>query len=243
MSRYRLVGAVAVSVLALLAAACGSGADVSDRVRANGPENSSTSAPPPSTTSPPPDANLTVWHQLGAQLELVYEVESYGDLNTMTKASDVVVVAQIERIDAGDIYETGAGAPNLAFINFYVRSEQVLRGKPIVETDGTFILEIPQPAEDRAGADSIATQMQSQFPTGRMLLFLRDKGTDPRVDASVREYGRYRLVVSYGLVVDNGGNAVMPLRLHTGGDPFADAVNAMPFDAVLDAVTASSAKG
>jgi hypothetical protein len=125
-------------------------------------------------------------------------------------------------------------------VNFEVRSEQVLRGEPIVKSGGNLILEIPQEARDRADAERIVKQMRSQFPSGRMLLFLRDKGTDPRADPSVREYGKYRLVDSYGVVVDNRGQAIMPLRLHTGADPFADTVNAMRFDAVLDSVAAAT---
>lgn len=156
--------------------------------------------------------------------------ESYTSLEEMAAASDSVVVATIERAEAGRVFgDHPAGHPDpdaglVHYVSVTLRVGEVVHGSTlppgaIVE----FIL--PDP--------TLAPALGQQLPTDRAIYFLRSKELEARslglpLEIQQRELLYYRLVTTEALIRDLNGSA----RLVRPETPFLVALDGTPFETV-----------
>lgn len=149
--------------------------------------------------------------------------------------SDVVVVGRLVSVEGGRVF----GTPNplldhpeesqFFFASIQVESLQLLRGAPILDSDGYIVLEELLP--ERSRLDTLVTNL----PEGRAVFFLRNKGVDAmsqgRSRAIVeRDTPFYRRITPQGVLRDIGGDVHIPVD---GGGGFLLTLEGTGFDALL----------
>lgn len=161
--------------------------------------------------------------------------ESYDSLEGLFAHSDVVVVGRLVSVEGGRVF----GTPNplldhpeesqFFFASIQVESLQLLRGAPILDSDGYIVLEELLP--ERSRLDTLVTNL----PEGRAVFFLRNKGVDAmsqgRSRAIVeRDTPFYRRITPQGVLRDIGGDVHIPVD---GGGGFLLTLEGTGFDALL----------
>lgn len=175
----------------------------------------------------------------------VTELEQYTSIKKMTQQADLVVVGTPASIFQGRTWGSASDKVPSVVINISV--SELVAGDLPDPAQQTVSLEIQMLSHTEAslkealGPDGLTSGESLLLPEEASLFFLRDKddsGTELSA-AKIAYVGNkpYRLVSSQGLILEDGGQAVMPLQTSdpsgTQVEWFASQVEESTFEGVL----------